>query len=200
MPVGIDPGFLQHGGLVGVDDPALQFGKSPLGVGDVPAVPVGLLADPLGLLRRPARVGENLLRRLTRVLEDPLGLLGGFGGFKARSLAGSGFGGYKRLIAGGDLDGDGKNDLLAIDASNELWRFRGTGAGTFTSRSLVFKDWGTSYKDVVGGLDLSGDGRADLISLDKDGRAWLNRGNGHGGFDNRSQAGKSTNWSAIRIS
>ncbi|MER6435377.1 VCBS repeat-containing protein [Streptomyces sp. NPDC001185] len=124
----------------------------------------------------------------------------GAGGFKARSLAGSGFGGYKRLIAAGDLDGDGKNDLLAIDASNELWRFRGTGAGTFTSRSLVFKDWGTSYKDVVGGLDLSGDGRADLISLDKDGRAWLNRGNGHGGFDNRSQAGKATNWSAIRIS
>lgn len=124
----------------------------------------------------------------------------GAGGFKARSLAGSGFGGYKRLIAAGDLDGDGKNDLLAIDASNELWRFRGTGAGTFTSRSLIFKDWGTSYKDVVGGLDLSGDGRSDLISLDKDGRAWLNRGNGHGGFDNRSQVGKATNWSDIRIS
>ncbi|MFF2408195.1 FG-GAP repeat domain-containing protein [Streptomyces sp. NPDC058092] len=124
----------------------------------------------------------------------------GAGGFKARSLAGSGFGGYKRLIAAGDLGGDGKNDLLALDASNELWRFSGTGAGTFTPRSLVFKDWGTSYKDVVGGLDLSGDGRADLISLDKDGRAWLNRGNGHGGFDNRSQVGKATNWSAIRIS
>ncbi|MFG2476655.1 FG-GAP repeat domain-containing protein [Streptomyces fagopyri] len=124
----------------------------------------------------------------------------GAGGFKARSLAGSGFGGYKRLIAAGDLDGDGKNDLLALDASNELWRFRGTGAGTFTPRSLVFKDWGTSYKDVVGGLDLSGDGRADLVSLDKDGRAWLNRGNGHGGFDNRSQVGKATNWSDIRIS
>ncbi|MER8083668.1 VCBS repeat-containing protein [Streptomyces sp. NPDC094048] len=124
----------------------------------------------------------------------------GAGGFKARSLAGSGFGGYKRLIAAGDLDGDGKNDLLALDASNELWRFRGTGTGTFKPRSLVFKDWGTSYKDVVGGLDLSGDGRADLISLDKTGRAWLNRGNGHGGFDNRSQVGKATNWSGIRIS
>ncbi|MFI5685431.1 FG-GAP repeat domain-containing protein [Streptomyces sp. NPDC051636] len=124
----------------------------------------------------------------------------GTGGFKARTLAGSGFGGYKRLTAAGDLDGDGKNDLLALDASNELWRFSGTGAGTFTPRSLVFKDWGTSYKDVVGGLDLSGDGRTDLISLDKDGRAWLNRGNGQGGFDNRSQVGKATNWSDIRIS
>ncbi|WP_158101811.1 FG-GAP repeat domain-containing protein [Streptomyces swartbergensis] len=124
----------------------------------------------------------------------------GAGGFKARALAGSGFGGYKRLIAAGDLNGDGKNDLLAIDASNELWRFNGTGAGTFKPRSLVFKDWGTSYKDVVGGLDLSGDGRADLVSLDKDGRAWLNRGNGKGGFDGRSQVGKTTNWSDIRIS
>ncbi|MPY64183.1 FG-GAP repeat domain-containing protein [Streptomyces spongiae] len=124
----------------------------------------------------------------------------GAGGFKARALAGSGFGGYKRLIAAGDLDGDGKNDLLAVDASNELWRFRGTGSGTFRPRSLVFKDWGTSYKDVVGGLDLSGDGRADLISLDRDGRAWLNRGKGQGGFKNRSQVGEATNWSEIRIS
>lgn len=124
----------------------------------------------------------------------------GTGGFKARTLAGSGFGGYKKLIAAGDLTGDGKNDLLALDASNELWRFDGTGAGTFGPRSLVFKDWGTTYKDVVGGLDLSGDGRADLISLDKDGRAWLNQGNGKGGFDNRSQAGKATNWTYVRIS
>ncbi|MGW0765368.1 FG-GAP repeat domain-containing protein [Streptomyces sp. NPDC002676] len=124
----------------------------------------------------------------------------GAGGFKARTLAGSGFGGYKKLIAAGDLDGDGKNDLLALDASNELWRFSGTGAGTFKPRSLVFKDWGTSYKDVVGGLDLSGDGRADVISLDRDGRAWLNPGNGQGGLGSRSQAGKTTNWTDIRIS
>ncbi|MEU9992729.1 VCBS repeat-containing protein [Streptomyces sp. NPDC048045] len=124
----------------------------------------------------------------------------GAGGFKARTLAGSGFDRYKKLIAAGDLDGDGKNDLLALDASNELWRFSGTGTGTFRPRSLVFKDWGTSYKDVVGGLDLSGDGRTDLISLDKDGHAWLNRGNGHGSFGSRTQVGKSTNWSGIRIS
>ncbi|MFE4637661.1 FG-GAP repeat domain-containing protein [Streptomyces sp. NPDC056773] len=123
----------------------------------------------------------------------------GAGGFKARTLAGSGFGAYKRLISAGDLDGDGKNDLLALDASNELWRFGGTGAGTFKPRALVFKDWGTTYKDVVGGLDLSGDGRADLISLDKEGRAWLNKGNGKGGFENRTQVGKATNWSYVRI-
>ncbi|MEU6546222.1 VCBS repeat-containing protein [Streptomyces sp. NPDC046859] len=124
----------------------------------------------------------------------------GAGGFKARALAGSGFGTYTRLVAAGDLDRDGRGDLLAIDASNELWRLRGTGSGTFTPRALVFKDWGTSYKDVVGGLDLSGDGLADLISLDHQGRAWLNKGDGHGGFAARTQAGRSTNWSGIRIS
>ncbi|MCP3760019.1 VCBS repeat-containing protein [Streptomyces sp. TBY4] len=121
-------------------------------------------------------------------------------GFKARALAGSGFGAYKKLISAGDLDGDGKNDLLALDASNELWRFGGNGNGTFKARTQVFKDWGTTYKDVVGGLDLSGDGKADLVSLDKDGRAWLNRGNGKGGFENRTQVGKSVNWTNVRIS
>lgn len=124
----------------------------------------------------------------------------GRGSFKARKLAGSGFGEYKKLIAAGDLNNDGKNDLLALDKSGRLWRFDGTGKGTFKPRALVFKNWGASYKDVVGGLDLSGDGRADLISLDKDGRAWLNRGDGRGGFGNRSQVGKTTNWSGIRIS
>ncbi|MBB5799419.1 hypothetical protein [Streptomyces caelestis] len=29
---------------------------------------------------------------------------------------------------------------------------------------------------------------------------WLNRGNGKGGFDSRSQVGKITNWSDVRIS
>ncbi|MFI8193264.1 FG-GAP repeat domain-containing protein [Streptomyces sp. NPDC085946] len=124
----------------------------------------------------------------------------GTGGFKARALAGSGFGGYRKLIAAGDLGGDGRNDLLAIDASNELWRSDGTGTGTFAPRSPVFKDWGTSYKDVVGGLDLTGDGRPDLVTLDEDGRARLNRGKGQGGFDGRSQTGRATDWSDIRIS
>ncbi|MGW3494297.1 FG-GAP repeat domain-containing protein [Streptomyces sp. NPDC001020] len=124
----------------------------------------------------------------------------GKGGFKARTLVGSGFGGYKKLIAAGDLNGDGRMDLLGLDGAKKLWRFDGTGKGTFKPRALVFKDWGATYKDVVGGLDLSGDGRADVISLDKSGRAWLNRGDGKGGLGKRSQVGKATNWSSIRIS
>ncbi|OIK00100.1 hypothetical protein BIV24_03530 [Streptomyces colonosanans] len=124
----------------------------------------------------------------------------GKGGFKARTLVGSGFGGYKKLIAAGDLNGDGRMDLLGLDGAKKLWRFDGTGKGTFKPRALVFKDWGATYKDVVGGLDLSGDGRADMISLDKSGRAWLNRGDGKGGLGKRSQVGKPTNWSSIRIS
>ncbi|MER5933755.1 VCBS repeat-containing protein [Streptomyces sp. NPDC002054] len=109
----------------------------------------------------------------------------GASGFKARVKIASGLTGYKRLIGAGDLNGDGIGDVLAIDTSNELWRLNGTGTGKLKDRVLVFKDWGTSYKEVIGAGDVNGDGKQDLVSLDTSNRVWLNAGNGTGGFANR---------------
>ncbi|MCP3758052.1 VCBS repeat-containing protein [Streptomyces sp. TBY4] len=128
----------------------------------------------------------------------------GAGGFAARVKIGTGWNGYKKIIGAGDLTGDGKADLLALDTSGELWRFNGTGtgtgAGTFKSRVLVFKDWGGSYKDIVGAGDLNGDGKADLLSRDTLGRPWLNAGNGTGGFGNRTALGTEQIWDYTKIS
>ncbi|MFI8106566.1 FG-GAP repeat domain-containing protein [Streptomyces sp. NPDC086023] len=124
----------------------------------------------------------------------------GKGGFASRVKAASAWNGYRKLIAAGDLDRDGRADLLGLDSSNELWRLSGTGKGTFKPRALVFKDWGTSYKDVVGGLDVTGDGRPDLVSRDSTGHPWLNPGNGTGGFGGRTAMGGAATLEYVRIS
>lgn len=79
MAVGVDPRFLEQGGLVGVDDPRLEFGEPSLGGGDVRTLPVGVPAQPVRHLGRLPRVGEDLLRRRPRVLDDLPGLGTGFG-------------------------------------------------------------------------------------------------------------------------
>ncbi|WP_406171912.1 VCBS repeat-containing protein [Streptomyces canus] len=69
-----------------------------------------------------------------------------------------------------DLNGDGIGDLLAQDNSNNLYRYYGTGNGTFGARARVFSNWGGSYNLVVGVGDITGDRKADLVSRDSAGK------------------------------
>ncbi|MER8233743.1 VCBS repeat-containing protein [Streptomyces sp. NPDC094049] len=57
--------------------------------------------------------------------------------FSGRVRIGAGWGGYKQLVAPGDLDGDGKGDLLAVAANGELFRYLATGTGTFSPRARI---------------------------------------------------------------
>ncbi|MGW1893952.1 FG-GAP repeat domain-containing protein [Streptomyces sp. NPDC002004] len=111
----------------------------------------------------------------------------GKGGFLPRVRIRSAWTGYQRVIGAGDLNGDGIGDVLALDKSGELWRYNGTRSGKLQDRVLVFKDWGGSYKDVIGAGDVNGDGRNDILSRDTSNRLWLNAGKGTGSFGNRVQ-------------
>ncbi|MGW7726022.1 FG-GAP-like repeat-containing protein [Streptomyces canus] len=95
--------------------------------------------------------------------------------------------GYKKIVGAGDLNGDGIGDLLAQDTSHTLYRYDGTGQGTFKPRAKLFTNWGGSYNVIVGVGDITGDGKADLVSRDTGGTLWRNSGDGKGSFGARAK-------------
>ncbi|MFF0091552.1 FG-GAP-like repeat-containing protein [Streptomyces canus] len=103
---------------------------------------------------------------------------------------------YKKIVGAGDLNGDGIGDLLAQDKSNNLYRYYGKGNGTFSARVKVFTNWGGSYNVIVGVGDITGDGKADLVSRDSGGNVWRNNGNGKGSFGGRTKI--ATGWQGYK--
>ncbi|MGW7262323.1 FG-GAP-like repeat-containing protein [Streptomyces sp. NPDC054842] len=103
---------------------------------------------------------------------------------------------YKKIVGAGDLNGDGFGDLLVQDKVNTLYRYNGKGDGTFSARAKVFSDWGSSYNAVVGAGDVTGDGRADLVSRDTSGNLYRNNGDGKGSFGGRVKI--ATGWSGYK--
>lgn len=97
----------------------------------------------------------------------------------------SAWSGYTKIVGAGDLNGDGHGDLLALDKARTLWRYNGLGNGLLKDRVKVFSGWGTGYNVIVGAGDITGDGRADLVSRDGSGNVWRNSGDGKGSFGAR---------------
>lgn len=71
--------------------------------------------------------------------------------FAPRVKVGAGWQVYSKLAAIGDVDGDGRGDLLAADRSGHLYRYSSTGAapgsGTFRARALIGGGWNT-YREL----------------------------------------------------
>ncbi|MEU5040660.1 FG-GAP-like repeat-containing protein [Streptomyces griseorubiginosus] len=103
---------------------------------------------------------------------------------------------YKKIVGVGDLDGDGVGDLITQDKSDNLYRWTGTGRGTFKARVKLFSAWGGSYNTIVGAGDITGDGKADLVSRDTSGTLWRNNGTGKGSFGPRAKV--ATGWQGYK--
>ncbi|MFI9212964.1 FG-GAP-like repeat-containing protein [Streptomyces sp. NPDC053253] len=103
---------------------------------------------------------------------------------------------YKKIVGAGDLNGDGRGDLLGVDAAGVLWRYYGTATGGVTARVKVGGGWG-GYSALVGVGDLSGDGRADLVARDTAGRLYAYKGTGNGLYGTRAVIG-SSGWNGFK--
>ncbi|MGW0878950.1 FG-GAP-like repeat-containing protein [Streptomyces sp. NPDC002671] len=101
------------------------------------------------------------------------------------TLAAGGWNQYDVLTAPGDVNKDGRPDLIARNASTgAVYLYKGTSTGKLSARVKLYDDWKT-YKKVVGTGDLNGDGIGDLIAQDRSNNLYRYLGTGTGEFSAR---------------
>ncbi|WP_240799265.1 VCBS repeat-containing protein [Streptomyces sp. A0958] len=91
---------------------------------------------------------------------------------------GDGWDVYDDLIGPGDLSGDGAGDILARDAKGDLFLYQGNGLGTALAAKAKVGYGYDTYRHIIGAGDLTGDGRADVVAVAKDGTLYLYEGTG----------------------
>ncbi|WP_348787583.1 FG-GAP-like repeat-containing protein [Leifsonia sp. NPDC080035] len=127
-------------------------------------------------------------------------------GYQSAQQIGTGWGVYDALVGTGDLNGDGKPDLLARRTNGTLWFYAGTGrvgGGSEGYAAAVQVGSGyDQYSQLVGAGDFTGDGKADVLGVKPDGTLWLLPGTGravaNGIFGTPTQIGSSWNtWKVL---
>lgn len=99
----------------------------------------------------------------------------GTGSFGARKLIGSGgWNTMSHIVAFGDLTGDKRSDLIAVEKSTgKLWLYPGTASGTLGARKLIGSGGWNAMSALTAAGDLTGDGKADLIARESStGKLW----------------------------
>ncbi|MFI9746949.1 FG-GAP-like repeat-containing protein [Streptomyces sp. NPDC052494] len=68
--------------------------------------------------------------------------------FAPRQSLGGGWGTYNKLAVPGDLNADGKADLVAVNAAGDLYRYLGTGTGATLTRRVEIGHGFQTYADL----------------------------------------------------
>ncbi|WP_406831368.1 glycoside hydrolase family 3 N-terminal domain-containing protein [Pedococcus sp. KACC 23699] len=131
------------------------------------------------LLSRRASDGALLFHRGT-----------GRGGYSSGRVIGTGWNGLTSVVAPGDMSGDGRPDLLAVDATGVLRLYRlGTGATIMPGHGVAGTGWGSLDRTLAVG-DFDRDGHPDLMGRSaSSGALYLYRGTGTGGLHSGVQIG-----------
>ena len=102
---------------------------------------------------------------------------------------------YNLVVGPGDLNGDGKGDLIAR-TSTALYFYGGNGNGlSVQGRVQVGGSGWNQYNQIVGAGDLTGDGRADIVARSSAGLfLYAGTGKASAPFGAKKQIG-GTGWS-----
>ncbi|WP_306311175.1 FG-GAP-like repeat-containing protein [Streptomyces hydrogenans] len=133
--------------------------------------------------------GDRRADVLVRDLVGRLWFTSGDG--SARLVGAGGWNGMNALVRHGDFSRDGKEDVIAREASTgKLWLYPGTGTGGLGARKLLGSGGWNGMSRIAAVGDLSRDGRADLLAIEKStGKLWLYPGTASGGLGARKLIG-----------
>ncbi len=164
-------------------------GRGGFGFSRAAPIATGYGSDPV-VVRSPSLVTGTLAPDVVTI--DKGGAMWvvpgtGLGSFAPRTQIGQGMAGY-RLLAPGDLNRDGKNDLLAIAPDGSLLLYPGTGAPGVGTPVKVGAGWSTMTAVAVG--DFNADGKPDMLSTSPSGTLAIYPGNGLGGFGVHTNIGR----------
>ncbi|WP_328888223.1 FG-GAP-like repeat-containing protein [Streptomyces sp. NBC_00316] len=184
-----DQGYFSLGDLVTLNSTGgltVQFGQSGgrfEGKSSGSGWPAGTLAVPFADTGSD-RCAELLVRMPGGELRQYAGRCGqsGYTPGSSHTSIGKGWQQYDVLTSPGDLNGDGRADLVARQtATGDMYFYAGAAGGKFAARVRIFANWKT-YGQITGVGDITGDGRPDLLGHDRDGGLWRYNGLGNGTF------------------
>ncbi|MGW7318406.1 transglycosylase family protein [Streptomyces sp. NPDC054854] len=116
------------------------------------------------------------------------------GHFGDRVQIGTNWDAMSVVSGAGDLTGDGKNDVTAVDrASGKLFVYPGIGGGRLGERTEAGTGWAV-MTSVSGAGDYTGDGKDDLIARDNTGKLFVYPGQNDGRLGNRIDNGSGWNF------
>ena len=94
----------------------------------------------------------------------------------------------KLQFSAGDLNGDGRPDMVSRETDGSLLLLPGLGGNKLGNAVRIGTGWNI-FNMILGNGDFDGDGKTDIVARTSNGALWLYPGNGTGGFLARKQIG-----------
>ncbi len=121
----------------------------------------------------------------------------GYNGFGGVAVAGSGWGGFKKVFRVTNWKNDNTESVMAVAPNGDLWEYDTDGNGNWAnggSGTKIGTAW-TMFSDIMVVNNWTGDGHADLLGRTPSGDLYLYETNGTGGWLNNGIGIKiGTNW------